>query len=507
VSRFPDISLDLLPDAAVVVDRLGRIVHANQRVEDVFGYDPAQLVGQPLDVLLPARFRRAHSELLARFFAVPRPRAMGTGLELVVLRADGREVPVDIMLAPLERDGEEVLALAVVRDMSERAALVEALRASQERYRQLVEGASEVFYRVAVEGDPLRGRVEFVSPQVQRLVGCDPEEFLADPSLWIECVHPDDRAPLARRTTEILQARSEGTRYYRVRHRATREIRWVADRVVPLVDAKGEVVGYQGTVRDITERVLADRERTLLEERLRKAEKMETLGRLAGGIAHDFNNIVQIIATACELAQQELGGEGPVETYLRDARGAVERARALVRQLLGFARRQVAAPVTLELSEHVRGLEAILRHALPREVRLEFSLAERSGTVHIDPSQVDQILLNLVTNARDAMPEGGTLTVAVGPVRADASYVERYVGLPPGDYVKLEVRDTGHGMDAETLARVFEPFFTTKAEGRGTGLGLATVYGIVKQNHGFVHVESEVGVGTLVVVHLPRVGA
>jgi two-component system cell cycle sensor histidine kinase/response regulator CckA len=368
----------------------------------------------------------------------------------------------------------------------------------------VVQGASEVFYRVSINEDPLCGNVEFVSPQARDLVGCDPEEFLADPSLWIECVHPDDQANLARRTTEILRVKSEGTRYYRVRHRASGEVRWVADRVVPLVDAEGEVVGYQGTARDVTERVLAERERAVLEERLMKAEKMETLGRLAGGIAHDFNNIIQIIHTACELAQQDLGKGGPVGAYIRDIQDAIWRARGLTSQLLGFARRQVATPVTFDLSEHVRGLEPILRHTLPREVRLELSLAE-PGPVHIDPSQVDQILLNLVTNARDAMAEGGTVTIAVAPVAANASYVERYAGLPPGDYVKLEVRDTGHGMDAETLARLFEPFFTTKSDGRGTGLGLATVYGIVKQNFGFVHVESEPGAGTLVVVHLPQV--
>jgi hypothetical protein len=495
--------VEAMADAVLLVDEQGRIVFVNAQAETLFCAPREALVGRSVETLVPDEQRSAHAAHRARFFSNPRPRRMGTVATLRARRPDGSEVPVDISLSTVPADGGR-LVLACVRDVTWREELHASLVDSERRYRMVVEGASEVFYQVLVGDDPTRGQVGFVSPQCRRLTGCGPDDFVANPACWIDLVHPDDRQHVFDQTRAILAAGREGTRYYRIRHVAEGGYRYVADRTVPLIDAGGRVVGYQGVARDVTERVQSDEERRVLDRRLQQAERMEALGRLAGGVAHDFNNLLTIILGFCETAraasEPESAARGDVEEIARAAR----RAADLTRQLLGFGRRQVIAPTVVDLNAHLTALREMLRRTLPEHVTLDFRRGADLWPVFVDRAQVDQILINLVANARDAMPGGGSLVVETANGALDEAFSAANPGCTPGDYVQLTVSDTGTGMDEETASKAFEPFFTTKAEGRGTGIGLASVYGIVKQNRGYVRLESAVNRGTTVSVYLPR---
>jgi signal transduction histidine kinase/CheY-like chemotaxis protein len=256
----------------------------------------------------------------------------------------------------------------------------------------------------------------------------------------------------------------------------------------------------QGTVRDMTEQKQAEVRRAELEEQLQSSQKMEAIGSLAGGVAHDFNNLLTVILSYLGFAMSELQDDDPIKEDLLEVQKAGERAATLTRQLLAFSRRQVLQPVPLDLNQIATGLEKMLRRILGEDIDFVQELAPDLGVVVADPGQVEQVLMNLVVNARDAMPEGGRLTIATCNVELDASHAS----LKPGPYVQISVSDTGWGMDEQTRRRLFEPFFTTKEKGKGTGLGLPTVYGIVKQSGGEIRVSSEPGRGTSFEILLPR---
>ena len=253
---------------------------------------------------------------------------------------------------------------------------------------------------------------------------------------------------------------------------------------------------------DVSERKRVEASLRESEERLRHAERMEAVGLLAAGISHDFNNLLSVILGHAEHALTR--AEGPRREDLEGVMAAAGRSAALTRQLLAYGRRQVMRSEVVDVARLITGLETILRRTLDADVQLSLRIAEQVGTVEVDPSKLEQVIMNLVLNARDALPRGGTITLAVDQVELDADYVQRHPGMQPGPHIRLSVSDTGVGMDAETLARIFEPFFTTKAQGKGTGLGLATVYGIVKQSGGDIWVYSEIGHGTTFKVYLPR---
>jgi CheY-like chemotaxis protein len=242
-----------------------------------------------------------------------------------------------------------------------------------------------------------------------------------------------------------------------------------------------------------------------LEEQLLLSQKMEALGRLAGGVAHDFNNLLTIILGYAQLVEDRLGQENPLRSSVEEIKKAGERAASLTRQLLAFGRRQVLMPQVLDLNAVVSNIDKMLRRLIGEDIELVTVPAEDLGRVKADPGHIDQIIMNLAVNARDAMPRGGKLTIETRNVEFDASYAQNHAGTTLGPYIMLAVSDTGVGMDSETQARIFEPFFTTKEKGKGTGLGLATVYGIVKQSGGYIWVYSEPGRGTTFKIYFPRI--
>jgi nitrogen-specific signal transduction histidine kinase/ActR/RegA family two-component response regulator len=270
-----------------------------------------------------------------------------------------------------------------------------------------------------------------------------------------------------------------------------------------LRDAQEAPLCFLTSIVDITPRKRAEAEREKLEEQLRLSQKMEAIGSLAGGIAHDFNNLLSVILYGTEFAMARMRDDDRAREELLEVRKAGERAVALTRQLLAFSRKQVLQPVVLDLNRIAAGVEKMLRRILGEDIDYVQVLAPELGMVLADPGQIEQVLMNLVVNARDAMPAGGKLTIETCNVELDEEYAARHVAVKPGPYVLLVVTDTGCGMDAATQARIFDPFFTTKEKGKGTGLGLSTVYGIVKQSGGNIWVYSEPGRGTTFKIYLP----
>ena len=273
----------------------------------------------------------------------------------------------------------------------------------------------------------------------------------------------------------------------------------------PLIDmASGKMKGVVESVRDITQQKQAEEALRLSEENLRQSQKMEAVGRLAGGVAHDFNNILTAIIGYSELLQGKFAPGDPRLNDLEEIHQAAERAASLTRQLLAFSRKQIFAPKVLNLNNLILNLDKMLRRLLSEDIKLVTIPGENLGEVMADPGQIEQVIINLAVNARDATPRGGVITIETQNVFLDAAYAQKYVEVQPGDYVMLAVSDTGSGLDEASRARIFEPFFTTKELGQGTGLGLSTVHGIIKQSGGHITVYSEVGQGATFKVYLPR---
>ena len=272
-----------------------------------------------------------------------------------------------------------------------------------------------------------------------------------------------------------------------------------------LVYENGVPVAVQGSARDITERKRAEEALRASQFQLQQSQKLEAIGQLAGGVAHDFNNMLTAIIGYTDLSLRRVGLENPIRRNLEETKKAAERAASLVRQLLAFSRKQILEPKVLDLNDVVKDMEKMLTRLIGENINLATRLEPDLGSVKADPCQVEQIIMNLVVNARDAMPRGGRVTIETANITLDDQTILRHVSVKPGEYVMLAVSDTGSGMDQETQRRIFEPFFTTKEVGKGTGLGLSTVYGIVKQSGGYIWVYSEPGLGTMFKIYLPRI--
>jgi signal transduction histidine kinase/ActR/RegA family two-component response regulator len=317
----------------------------------------------------------------------------------------------------------------------------------------------------------------------------------------VERMHPEDREALKDRIDDLFAKTAESemlsTAEFRWKHKSG-EWRWFSDNRSRIFDDEGGLKAIVGTIRDITER-------KNLEEQLQQAMKMEAIGRLAGGVAHDFNNLLSVILTYSRIMLENKEINDSMRADLKEIGTAGERASSLTRQLLAFSRKQVLQPELLDLKDVITNMHKMLGRLIGEDIELTTILKESMGQVKADPGQIEQVIMNLAVNARDAMPRGGKLTVEIADAALDEEYAGRHAEVDPGPYVMLAVSDTGHGMDAETKSKIFDPFFTTKEKGKGTGLGLATVYGIVKQSGGNVVAYSEPGKGTTFKIYLPRV--
>jgi PAS domain S-box-containing protein len=395
---------------------------------------------------------------------------------------------------PNERENsliEVAVHLAGIALESKRAH--EALRQSEKQYRDLVETSNDLIWSVDAEG-----RCTFVNRgAAQRILGYEPEEILGHP--FTEFMVPER----AQQDVETFARTKEGEANFHYESELVRkdgtpvQIRCNA---IAVRDEHGKVVGVTGTATDITEH-------KRLEEQFRQAQKMQAIGRLAGGVAHDFNNLLTVITGYSELLLQEVQFTDASRDLIREIIRAADRAAALTRQLLAFSRKQILLPLVLDLNKVVTNLERMLRRLIGEDVDLQTVLEPALCQVKADPTQIEQVILNLAVNARDAMPDGGRLTIESANVQLAEAFTRARREVQPGAYVLLRVSDTGQGMDQETKAHLFEPFFTTKELGKGTGLGLATVYGIVKQSGGHIYVQSEPGQGAVFSIYLPAAGA
>jgi len=407
--------LESAPDALIIVDASGNITLVNAQTEKLFGYKREELLGQPVEKLMPDRFRGNHLGHREQYAQTARLRMMGSGMELFGCRRDGTEFPVEISLSPFKsKDG--ILVFSAIRDIT----------LQKQAQKELADGR-----------DLLEARVRERTAELLE----------SNQTLQAEIA----RRELAQRQRDDEQARSQR-----------------------------------------------------LEEQLLETEKMEAIGRLAGGIAHDFNNLLGVILANSELLLQNAALDESLSERIKEIKMAGEEAASVTRQLLALSRQQVSEPQVLDLNVALEDLQPLLKRIIRESIHFEMVLGQ-VGAIKIDRSQLAQIILNLVANARDAMTAGGRLKIETSNVELGDSFAKEHVDVRPGPYVQLTVTDSGSGMDRETVSRIFEPFFTTKEKGRGSGLGLATVYGIVRQGGGHIWVYSEPGLGTTFKIYLPRV--
>jgi PAS domain S-box-containing protein len=501
-SLFSPNILEAIPDAVIAVDREGKILHVNAQTEVMFGYSREELTGQPIEVLVPERYRGRHQGHRGDYGETPKIRRMGAGLDLYGRRRDGSEFPVEISLSPVETESG-MLVLSAIRDISDRKKIEEDLRRANEELaqradRELWESRTRLAAIVdssddAIIGKDLDGIVTEWNRGAERMYGYTAEEIVGRPLVTIV---PKDRYEEITRILETIR-RGESVRYFEsVRIAKDGKLLNVSVTVSPIRDTSGKIVGASTIARNITEQRRA-------EDQLRQAQKMEAIGRLAGGVAHDFNNVLGIIVACSELLRDRLSATPGLVQYVDNIRKASERGASLTRQLLAFSRRKPANPIVMDLNERLRETAKLLRPLMGDDV--EVMLVNRSGAalIEADPGQIDQIVMNLAVNARDAMPKGGKLILETSAVDFDEAFARQHPSMKPGQYVLLAVSDSGIGMDPSIVSRIFEPFFTTKEIGKGTGLGLATVYGIVQQSGGHIFVYSEPGKGTTFKVYIP----
>ncbi|HUE96082.1 MAG TPA: PAS domain S-box protein, partial [Longimicrobiaceae bacterium] len=489
--------LEATPDFIATFDPRGRALSVNRAFRDLIGVEPEKSLQE---LTLTDLFPPNVTEMLLHEGIPTANRDGAWSGETVVVSSDGLEVPVSqVVLAHKSASGAMEFISTLARDITAQKEAEAEVRRSEAHFRSLIENSSDIIAIVDLEG-----HITFISPSVRRVLGFEPEELVG--TSIFSLIHEEEIPTLANSFTRVVQQRDvPPASEFRVRCKdgSWRRLESASQNLL----ADPAVGGIVINSRDVTERRQAEEALTESQQQLIQAQKMEAIGRLAGGIAHDFNNLLTAIKGFTELLLLDFEEKDPRRGFATEIQGAATRAAGLTRQLLAFSRRQVLQPEVLDLNRSVGGMENMLQRLIGEDVAMRCSLDPDLGRVRVDPGQVEQVLMNLVVNARDAMPNGGEVQIRTGnaDLTEEDAQLHRYV--QPGRFVLLEVSDTGEGMTQEVQDRIFEPFFTTKEQGKGTGLGLSTVYGIIKQSGGYIWVESEPQDGTTFRIYLPRVDA
>lgn len=482
------------PAIVYSIDGEGRLLSLNPRFETITAWPASEWIEKPYAGLL-------HPDNLASFLDSFRRVLNGETIEFedVQFRArSGEYLTVEGVLTPELCDGAVAGVSGIARDVTDRKRAERILRESEGRLKQILETVP--YGILVIDCD---GRQSYANSASQAILGLPidlgkPASELFDMFDAFEpgtdSAYPVDRVPIVR----ALAGESTLIEEMEVRRKGETKRMRLEVSASPVFDESGHVAYAIAAFADLTER-------RLLEEQLRRSQKLEALGQLSGAIAHDFNNVLMAITSFATLLQRQIGDDSRLRRPVEEIRKAAERGTWLSRQLLAFGRKQVLSPKTVSLNSVVDGMRELLRRLIPGNIDILMNLAPDVGQVKADPGQIEQIIMNLALNARDAMPQGGKLTIETANLDFDQVLARRHLGVEAGSYVMLSVSDTGCGMEAETKARMFEPFFTTKREGKGTGLGLSTVHGIVKESGGSIWVDSEPDLGSTFKIYLARV--
>jgi len=517
------------PDGMMVIDASGRIVLTNPQVERLFGYAPDELAGQPIEMLLPARAREVHATHRGEFLAAPRTRLMGSGLALTALRRNGSEFPVEVALSPMEMEAG-MFVVASIRDITETRRAQQAIKRAS--YSAQLARLGEMALESRDLGELLAAIPPMVAETLQSeivivyLLDTSRQHFLckgahglspAEISRMGEANRADSQpgCVLASAEPVIVEDYSAETRFNIhpvMLERGMKSGIGVAlsdgrDRIGTLTARSSRPGQFKEDeahfLKSVGNLVAAAIDRLSTEERLHHSQRLESLGQLTGGIAHDFNNLLTVISGNLQLLEDATANDDEARQLVKSALRATQRGADLTSKLLAFSRRQALRPQTLMLADHLPTLIELLGRTLGEHIRIATDLEDGLPPCRVDPSMLDNALLNLALNARDAMPGGGTLSITATRAILDSEYSQRHPDVKPGEYIALSATDTGHGMAPDVLVHALEPFFTTKPAGKGSGLGLAMVYGFVKQSGGHLSLYSEPGLGTTVRLYLP----
>lgn len=483
-------------DAILLTVPDGAILDANQAACKMFGRSLDEIKAVGRGGLVDMTDPRLLSALNER---VRTGRAKG---EITMLRANGEKFPAEVTSTVfVDASGLEKTSM-IIRDISERRMSHEALKERDLRFKKLSAHVPGMIYQFLKKADGTYC-VPFTTEAIRDIFGCSPRDVRDDISPIARVVLPEDLDKLI----DSIETSAESMTLWQCEYRVQipgRPVRWMLGQSTPEKLPDGSII-WHGFNTDITERKRAEEERERLQDQLLQSRKMESIGRLAGGVAHDFNNMLAVIIGHAEMALDKLDSTQVVHSDLQAILKAAQRSANLTRQLLGFARKQTVSPRVLDINETMDGMLRMLRRLIGENVDLLWKPGPDLWPIKIDPSQIDQVLANLCVNARDAIAGVGKVTIETENIVIDETYCRECPELIPGEYVRLSVSDSGCGMDEDVVTHLFEPFFTTKEVGKGTGLGLATIYGIIKQNSGFVNVYSEPGQGTTFKMYFPRV--
>lgn len=486
-----DTVLETAVDGIVLISGSGDILMFNRACERLFGYDRAEVLGRNVSMLMPEPYRMAHDGYLRAYLRTGNAGIIGIGRTVTGRRKDGSTFPMDLSVGESQENGKPIF-VGIVRDLTERRQMEQATADTFARLRAVVD--------TAVDGVVLAdaaGTILMVNPACQRLFGYDPAEMVGanvrmlmpapyrtEHDGYLARYHATGERRIIGIGREVQGQRKDGTTF-------------PMDLSVGEALQGGEKV-FVGVIHDLTERKRAERQ-------FIQAQKMEAIGHVSGGIAHDFNNLLTVILGNAELLHEYVDADEEAAELARSIIFAAERGGELTSRLLSFGRRQVLQPTRIDCNEMVSDLQMLIRRTLREDIEIRISLASDLPPAHADPGQLESALLNLALNAQDALPRGGSLTIATAEAELDESYRATSPEVLPGRYVMLAITDDGEGMSRAVLDRAFEPFFTTKEVGKGSGLGLSMVYGFAKQSNGHVSIYSEVGLGTTVRIYLPVV--